>query len=452
MKNKFILTNVTMIDGMGNKPRANMAVIVNGKRIEQVLPAEEAGEISDCEVRDMRGLYLMPGIIDAHVHLSGVKSDRVSAFTIHPVVRVYKGMVQAQEMMSYGVTAVRDISPNGLYLKRMVQKGEITAPRIVACGPGIARRGGHADIPELPFEWVENEHLWGSNHYWGVFADGADEIRKMVRLHLREGADQIKFWASGGGYSTVDRADDTHYTLDECKVFVEEAKLIPNMRVLSHACDYLGLKYSLEAGVDSIEHGNSLDEELAEIMAKNKVYYIPTINLSANWYLTRTGKNAVETPPVSVEYGPFRIYDTLSEIAVDGQALRDHGYWRVKMAFDKGVKIALGSDSVRDITTKYGEFTIREMKALAETGLGNLEAIRSGTQIAAEAIGLGNQLGTIEAGKLADMILVRGNPADSLDVLMDRRNIRCIYQDGDLKVEDGRMLNFGGPIGANMDV
>ncbi|MDR2355628.1 MAG: amidohydrolase family protein [Clostridiales Family XIII bacterium] len=136
--------------------------------------------------------------------------------------------------------------------------------------------------------------------------------------------------------------------------------------------------------------------------------------------------------------------DRLSVNPIDGHKVREQAYKRLKMAFDKGIKIAMGSDTVRDLTTKYGEYSICEMRAMAETGMGNLEAIRSGTQIAAELIGMGEHLGTIESGKLADIILVKGNPADSIDVLMNRENIVYRYQGGDLKVEKGRMLNFGG--------
>jgi imidazolonepropionase-like amidohydrolase len=442
---RYALWDVTVIDGKGNEPIRHAAVVVKDGKIETVGHVDSVRPGNDTRVFELNGMTVMPGIIDAHVHISGVKSDRVSAFTIHPTVRAYKSVVQAQAMMSYGITAVRDISPLGLYLKRMIRTGEITGPRIIACGQGLARSGGHADIPELPFESVDNPHEWGSRHYWGVFADGEAEIRKKIRLMLREGADQIKFWASGGGYSTVDPISDVHYTLDECKAIVNEAKLIKNMPVLSHAENLLSIQYSIEAGVDSIEHGDELDEECAEKMAARGIYFVPTVNLVANWYLDRFGDTKVEATPVSVEYGPFRTVEAMEGggDSVDGHKIRKQIYGMFRMAKEKGVKIAMGSDTVRDLTTKYGEYSIREMRAMVEAGMTNLEAIRAATQTAAEVLKLDRHIGVIEEGKLADLLVLRKNPAESLDVLLDKDNIHYVITEGIIKVEDGKMTGFG---------
>jgi imidazolonepropionase-like amidohydrolase len=445
-ESRYVLRNVTLIDGKGNEPVERAALSVNAGRIEAIGDAKTFHPKDGYRVFDLDGMTVTPGLIDAHVHLSGVKSDRVSAFTIHPTIRAYKSVVQAQAMMAYGITAVRDISPLGLYLKRMIHRGEIVGPRIVACGQGLARSGGHADIPELPFEIVENENEWGSRHYWGVFADGEVEIRKKIRLMLREGADQIKFWASGGGYSTVDPISDVHYTLEECKVIVDEAKLIANMPVLSHAENLRSIKYSIEAGVDSIEHGDELDEECAEQMAEKGILFVPTVNLVANWYLDRFGENKVEATPVGVEYGPFRTAYEMegADGEIDGYKIRDEIYDVFRMAREKGVRIAMGSDTVRDLTTKYGEYSIREMMAMAEAGMSNLEAIQAATGTAAAALRLDPYIGTLEVGKIADLLVLRENPAEDLSVLLNKENLRYVIQDGVIKIEDGRMLNFGG--------
>lgn len=440
----YALYNLTLIDGTGREPQAHMGIVIKEGKIDRILPSEKIEGIRDLKKYDMEGMTLLPGLIDAHVHLSGVIGDRVGAFNINPLVRAYKSMIQAQAIMSYGITSVRDISPLGLYLKRLIARGEATGPRIVACGPGLTRSGGHADIPELPFSTVNNQHDWTSNHYWGVFADGEVEIRKMIRLQLREGADQIKFWASGGGYSSVDRNEDLHYTLEECKIVVDEAKLIQNMKVLSHAEGLESIRYSVEAGVDSIEHGDELNEELAEQMAAKGIYLVPTINLVGNWYLDRFGDKKVEATPASIEYGPFRYIDALDEDQIDPYENRDTIYGMFNMAKEKGVKIAMGSDTVRDRTTKYGEYSIREMLAMEEAGMTALEVITAATQTAAEVLGLDRYIGTIEEGKWGDFILVKGNPAESLNLFMDKGNIKYIFQNGRLKVEDGKMLGFGG--------
>jgi imidazolonepropionase-like amidohydrolase len=305
------------------------------------------------------------------------------------------------------------------------------------------RSGGHADICELPFEMVAGQHSWMSNHYWGIVADGEAEIRKAVRLMLREGADQIKFWASGGGYHTVDSLHDTHYTLEECKVIAEESRLVNNIPMVSHAESLESIRNSIEVNVHSIEHGDELNEECAELMARKNIYFVPTINLVANWFITRFGDKKIEATPISVEYGPFRTVETMKEEKVDGVKVRDEMYAMFKMALDKGVKIALGSDTVRDMTTKYGEYTIRELIAMVEAGMTPLEGIKAATQTAAEVLKLDKYIGTIEPGKIADIVVLKANPLDSLDVLMDKSNIKYVIQDGYIKVEDGMMQNFG---------
>lgn len=442
--NAFALYDLILIDGTGSEPQKKKGIVIKNGKIDQVGSSQEIQNIAGLDKYDMEGMCLLPGLIDAHVHLSGVIGNRVDAFNIHPLVRAYKSLIQAQALMSYGITSVRDISPLGLYLKRLIARGEVTGPRIVACGPGLTRCGGHADIPELPFSIVDDPNDWTSNHYWGVFANNEAEIRKMVRLQLREGADQIKFWASGGGYSSVDREEDLHYTLAECKVIVEEAKMIGKMRVLSHAEGLESIRYSIEAGVDSIEHGEGLNEELAEEMVEKGIYLVPTVNLVGNWYLDRFGDKKVETVPVSIEYGPFRYIDALDETQIDPYADRDAVYRTFGMAKEKGVKIAMGSDTVRDRTTRYGEYSIREMLAMEEAGMTPLEVITAATKTAAEVLGLEKYIGTIEEGKLGDFILVKGNPAEKLDILMDKNNIEYIFQNGQLKIEHGKMLQFGG--------
>lgn len=444
MNNNYGLYNLTLIDGTGREPQEHKGIIIKDGKIDSILSSEEVKDAKDIDKYDMEGMCLLPGLIDAHVHLSGVIGDRVGAFNINSIVRAYKSLIQAQAIMSYGITSVRDISPLGLYLKRMIARGEVTGPRIVACGPGLTRSGGHADIPELPFSMVDNQHDWTSNHYWGVFADGEVEIRKLIRLQLREGADQIKFWVSGGGYSSVDRVEDMHYTFEECRIIVEEAKLINKMKVLAHAENLESIRYSIDAGVDSIEHGDELNEEQAERMVKKGIYLVPTINLVGNWYLDRFGDKKVEATPASIEYGPFRHIDFMSETSIDPYANRDAIYGMFRMAKEKGVKIAMGSDTVRDRTTKYGEYSIREMLAMEEAGMTSLEVITAATQTAAEVLALDKYIGTIEEGKLGDFIVVKGNPAENLSLFMDKDNIKYIFQNGQLKVKEGQMLGFGG--------
>ena len=447
-KSDYAILNVTVIDGKNNPPAERQAIRISGGRIRSVRPMDRFRLSRECVPWDLSGAFVMPGLIDAHVHLSGVAGDRVGAFAIPPLVRAYKSVAQAQALLSFGVTCIRDISPHGLYLKRVFQSGELAGPRIVACGPGLARRGGHADIPEMAFELIDDPRQWGSRHYWGVFADGETELRRLVRLHLREGADQIKFWASGGGYSSVDRVEDTHYTLAECKAIVDEARLIRGVGTLAHAENEEALRFCIEAGVNSVEHGDGLNETLAETMAKKGIYLVPTLNLMANWMRDRASPNSAEAAAPCVEYGPFRTADRLRENPPVDKAgcerERARLYDLFRMAREKGVKIALGSDTVRDGVTPYGEYTIRELLTMADAGMEPLEAIRASTQTAAEVLGLAEHIGTIEPGKIADLLVLKKNPAEALDALLDRDNLLHVIQGGERRIEQRKPLDFGG--------
>ncbi|MDR2487198.1 MAG: amidohydrolase family protein [Clostridiales Family XIII bacterium] len=447
-KSDRILWNVTVVDGCGTPPQEGMAVAVAEGRIQWVSPVARAVVPKGATVLELDGMTVMPGLIDAHVHLSGVASDRISAFSIHPTVRVYRTVYQAQELLSFGITGIRDISPHGTFLKRLVALGEIAGPRIVACGAGLVRRGGHADIPELPFEIVDSAGGWGSNNYWGVFADGLDEIRTKIRLMLRDGIDQIKFWASGGGYSTVDPESDTLYSAEEISAIMDEARLASGMPVLAHAESRKAVALCVDAGVHSIEHGEGLDEELAERMAEKGISLVPTLNLTANWYRDRFGDAPVEPAPISAVYGPFRTVATLEGSPQEGtpqdcERLRKEILDTFCMAREKGVRIALGSDTVRDRTTPYGLYTILEAEAMHAAGMPALEVIEAGTRMAADVCGTGRFVGTVEAGKIADLLVLHKNPADDLSCLKNRANIKYVIQNGRVVVEDGALKAFG---------
>ena len=315
-------------------------------------------------------------------------------------MRAVRSVADAQALLKRGFTSVRDISWNGLYLKRVFREGSLPGPRVIACGPGLCRTGGHGDAFQYEEDYVVR------NHFWAVLADGPDEIRKAVRRLLREGADQIKVWASGGDNWANDRNRDQHYTLEELQRRRGRG---------AHAEGHAGLLARREpasppatpstAGADTIEHGEELDEALCEEMAARGVILVPTLELLVTWFTDFAATADAPIEHLRPQVFLHRDVDDTPD-ADFGQRYARRVIDNFRMAKEKGVKIALGSDTVFTPLTPYGEYSAREFKALAAHGMTTLEAITAATHTAAEALGMAHRLGSIEPGKAADLLVV----------------------------------------------
>ena len=432
---RFALLNTKVIDGTGAPPQPQRAVIVEGSDIAAVVAMSDYRHTVDVQEIDCSDLHVLPGLIDAHVHLAGcragIEDQELGALMEPPLARAVRSVSEAQALLKRGFTSVRDISWNGLYLKRIIREGSLAGPRIVACGPGLCRTGGHGDAYQFDEEFVRR------NHFWAVLADGPDEIRKAVRRLLREGADQIKIWASGGGNWANDRNEDQHYSLDEIRTAVDEAHMQRGTLVLAHAENRDAIRDCLRAGVDTIEHGEDLDEESCELMVARGVILVPTLYLLARWFDDFMPTEA-PTEHVRPEVFLQRDVDSLPD-AEAGRRYAERIRANFAMARAKGVKIALGSDTVYSPLTPHGEYSARELLIMGEFGMTPLEAISAATKTAAEALGLSHRLGVVKAGMAADLLVVEGDPSASLKTLYDAGNIRWVFTNGRLAVEDGRL-------------
>ena len=233
----------------------------------------------------------------------------------------------------------------------------------------------------------------------------------------------------------MDLITDQHYSREEIIAIVQEAKLVGGTMVCAHSEELEATRVCVEAGVDSIEHGQDLDEKLADNMVQKDVYLVPTMNLIVNWYGDFMNPDEELSP--SVELGPF--FQRNCWDATNTQSELEKAIDNFNMAREKGVKIALGSDSLDSKITPYGWYSAMELKCMVDHGMSPLEGITAATRTAAEVLGLGNRIGTIEPGKIADMILVQGNPADNIDILVDSENIKYVIKEGQLTVDHGRL-------------
>ena len=430
---RFAITDVAVIDGNGGRPVPDQAVIINGERIEKVCPAEEIKN-DPIEKISLPGKYVMPGLIDSHVHLMGVTDLKYWGMVEYSATLTHS-YSQALRLLKYGFTSVRDISENGIYLKRAFNAPGATGPRIVACGRGLSRTGGHADITQL-----DDVAYAERNCMVSYYADGPDECRKAVRKIFRTGADQIKFWATGGGNNYIDRYTDIHYTEEEIRAICEEAKLIEGTKVLAH-CERPELsKICIEAGVDSIEHCDGYAPFLCDLMKEHNVYLVPTMRLLVKWLedITSDDFNTFldETLPKFFQRDRLSDIDTMED---ELEAVEE-----VKVAFlhayENGIKIGVGSDTCFEGSTPFGWYGVLELECMQDCGMPAAQVIRSATKINSEILGLDEYLGTVEEGKIADLLIVSKDPTEDVRVFKDNEIIEYIYMGGELVVDHGRML------------
>lgn len=436
LDDRYALMDGTLVDGLGGEPCEHMTVVVERGDIAAIVPTAGYRRADGVQEIECSGLFVTPGLIDAHLHLAGGRAgmeDQELGVLMEPKhVRTIRSVAEAQALLKRGFTSVRDISWNGLYLKRIFREGSLAGPRVIACGPGLSRTGGHGDAYQYDEDYVVR------NHFWAVLADGPDEIRKWVRRLLREGADQIKVWASGGDNWANDRSSDRHYTLEELQVAVAEAHMQKGTMVCSHAENLQSARDSVTAGVDTIEHGEELDEALCEEMVSRGVILVPTLELLLTWH----------SAFAPTEEAPIEHFRPQVFLHRDADDVPDADFGRQEarrvidnfaMARAKGVKIALGSDTVFTPLTPYGEYSALEFKALVRCGMTTLEALTAATHTASQALGMAHRIGSVQPDKAADLLVVTKDPTVDPEVVCDAANIRWVILNGRLAVEDGRL-------------
>jgi imidazolonepropionase-like amidohydrolase len=404
-----VFTGATLIDGTGAKPVEDASIIVEGDRIKTVGKGLDMPR--DVEVIDVAGRTVLPGLIDSHVHLCSNGDPNIFTMLQYPM-----GMLQlfgyrnALNELKAGFTTVRDMgAPHGfaLSLRQAVQTGVVRGPRVVAPGKVISMTGGHADF-----------HLASGVGYTGMsrIADGVADCRKAAREQLREDADFVKICSSGGVMSPTDPVDTPQFTPEEIEAMVYEAACV-GRTVASHAHGATGIKNAVLAGVKTIEHGSLIDDEAVKLMAQRGCFHVPT--LVAGWNIVQHGKEA-GIPAYAV--------DKAEEIAheVRKGAMRSHR---------GGVKVAMGTDAGTPFNRHGGN--AQEIIHLVDAGFTPMEAIVAATHTGSQCIGLERQVGTVEPGKLADLIVVEGDPLRDIKILGDKANILLVLKGGIAEIDRG---------------
>jgi len=377
----------------GQAPRGATTIVVDQGRIVSLQDGYVAAPEGATAI-DLKDKTVLPGLIDSHVHLAsdrGGNERLIATMTESLPLNAYETYWNGMKTLRAGFTTVRNLGDsNGkvLALKEAVKRGWVQGPRILDAGESISTTGGHMDgrvgLAEDVHEMVGTENL----------CDGIDACRKAVRRQVGRGADVIKFATTGGVNSGTGLA--TRMFDDEAKALVETAHAY-GRKVAVHAHGLDGIKLAVRAGADSIEHGTTIDEEAAKMMAKAGTYYVPTLS-TVNGYLERLAANPNAYSPAVRAQIDWRI-------GITGKSLQ--------IAYPLGVKIAYGTDAG---PSKHGR-NADEFELLVKFGMPPAEAIKAATVNAAALLGVDKETGTLEAGKAADIIAVSGDPLADVKVL-----------------------------------
>jgi imidazolonepropionase-like amidohydrolase len=400
------IVNATIIDGTGKDPVTRGTVVVENDRITAVGAGIDSPR--DAEVIDADGRAVMPGMIDCHVHLFGKIAPVYERPQLPPSLQMFHSAKNAQRTLDSGFTAVRDAGGSPQGFKMALQQGLIPGPRIRISVGALSQTGGHGD--ETMPSGVRLGSVGGAGVEWPeTVVDGADEVRRATRLLLRAGADFIKLHATGGVLSPTDESTDTGFNPEEIATMVYEAKA-RGKTCMAHAHGTQGIKNAVLAGVESIEHGSFLDDEAIGEMSRRGTFLVPTF-VAGMWV-----RRYAERMPGSLH--PTSLRKSLEMRELKSQAFR--------AALDGGVRVAFGTDMGVGPHGRNAE----ELGLLVEAGMSPMQALVAVTKTASECIHMADEIGTLEPGKLADLLLVDGNPLDDVTMLMNRDKLLMIMQGG----------------------
>lgn len=402
----LVLRHANVIDGMGSEPQTDVTILVKDKHIEAVGPDGGVSYPEDSIVYDVAGGYVLPGLIDAHLHIThtGDPNPYLRIKNL-PSYFVICATAHARRLLHAGITSVRDagsLDYAGIALRKAIQGGLVPGPRVRACGYGLKMTGGHGDSFYSPIVTMDQPGL----------ADNADEARRVARTNLKMGADHIKIIsASGGVMSAGTEPGAAQFTVEEMRAAVDVAHKA-GKRVMAHLHGTQAIKNAIVAGVDSVEHGSYLDDEAIEMMLKRGIFLVPTLL----------------APQRIVEHGEA---GGIPDYAVrKAKLVRENHRASFKRALDAGVKIAMGTDAGTPYNI-HGE-NLNELPLMVETGMTPMQAIVASTRMGAELLELADQVGTIEPGKLADIVVMDGNPLGDINLFQDPGRIVHVMKEGEV--------------------
>lgn len=401
------------------EPMRERTVVVEDGAVREVvegyLAPMQAGSGPADDVVDLRSATCMPGLIDAHTHLTGEsrKDGYIDDFRLATADRVLQAVQFARSTLLAGFTTVRDVGGDegaDLALRDAINRGDVEGPRMFVASKSLSITGGHAD----PTNSYREDIVGVPDETSGV-VDGVDSARRGVRIAIKRGADLIKFTATGGVLSLQGDGSGAHFAEDEMRAIIETANE-RGLTVAAHAHGDEGMQRAIRAGVSSIEHGTYMSDETMGMMREAGVYLVPTIT---------AGKSVADSARIEGYYTPVVTQKSL-EI---GPRIQD----TFRRAYEAGVPIAFGTDAG---VFRHGR-NAREFVYMEEVGVPFMEALRMATVNAADLLGRGDRLGALRPGYAADLVAVPGDPLQSVAAMLD---VDFVMKDGRVFKQDGRFV------------
>jgi len=390
----YVLKAARLFDGKSNALVTPGVVVVTDGKI--VAAGSSAAIPAGAEMIDLGDATLLPGFIDAHTHLTTMYSEDYKQERLDPLEktiaeRALDASVNARVTLLAGVTTVRDVGSSDYLdvgLRNAIRNGRVPGPRMLVTVHALSATGGHCD-----FSQGFREGLFGheSGPLEGV-VNGADQGRYAVRLDHKYGADMIKVCATGGVLSPTDDVDTPQLTQEELNAIVDEAHAL-RRKTAAHAHGAEGAKRAIRAGIDSIEHGTFLDDEALDMMKQRGTFLVPTL-MAAQGLQERIDKGIYIPPAILAK----------AKVAIASI------HQTFQRALAKGVKIGLGTDAA---VYPHGR-NLEEFHQMTDLGMKPIDALKAGTSMDAELLGLADKLGTLEAGKIADVVAVPGDPVQNI--------------------------------------
>ncbi len=385
-----------LLDVRSGKLLSQQTIVVEQDRITTVQAGYTAASGPQDKVINLENRTVLPGLIDCHVHLESSPSRNSfrEQFTLNPADVAFRAQINALTTLRAGFTTVRDCGGSGVNtsLRNAVAQGLVPGPRIYSAGVAISATGGHMDETD----GLSDDQITKAGHP-SYLANGPDQCREAVREQFKRGADLIKIASTGGVLDLSKDGTGAQYTEAEIRAVVETARDL-GMRVACHAHGAEGIKRAVRAGVTSIDHGSLMDDEAIALMAKTRTWYVPTLI---------AGKSVADTARLRPGYFP-------PVIAAKALAVGTKMQGTFARATKAGVRVAFGTDAG---VFRHGQ-NAREFGYMTEAGMSPLETIRTATLNAAELLGETPNLGTLEAGKFADIIALDGDPLQDISALM----------------------------------
>jgi imidazolonepropionase-like amidohydrolase len=376
-----------VLDVNSGKTLSDQAIVIEGDKIVSVGPAS-AAPAADANTINLPNATVLPGLIDAHTHLTFNPSFGYETLGISVAREALIGAHNARLTLEAGFTTVRNVGAKGysdVALRDAINAGDVPGPRMLVSGPALSITGGHCDNDLLPYEY----HASGDGT-----ADGIEGVQHKTREIIKYGADLIKVCATGGVLSKGDDPNASQYTLEEMKAIVADAHRL-GRKVAAHAHGAQGVIWASEAGVDSVEHGHLMNDAAIATLKKNGTYLVPTLYL-IDWQRENAAKANLP------DY-------TRRKMQIVSEAAKTNA----KKAIEVGVKIGLGTDAA---VYPHG-LNAHELAVYVSLGMTSLQAIQTATINDADLLGWSDKIGTLEAGKWADIIAVDGDPLQDVTTL-----------------------------------